>query len=229
LRLLTCEHAGNLVPPEYRAWFAGAEEALASHRGWDLGAERVLAALTPEWGQITCAHYATRLLADVNRSESNPKVFSEFSRAMPNRVRESVLVRVHRPHRARVRDAVEGGLTGQAQVIHVGVHTFTPVLRGRTRATAIGLLFDPGRPHEAAFVAELQTCLRSLLPGLRIHRNHPYRGTSDGLTTTLRQEFGPDYLGIELEVNQALVRGGPHEAVVLRGLKDAFRLMLMSG
>ena len=39
-----------------------------------------------------------------------------------------------------------------------------------------------------------------------MRRNYPYRGSSDGLTTTLRGLFAdPDYLGIEIEVNQALV------------------------
>ena len=36
--LLTCEHGGNRIPPEYRALFRGATAALASHRGWDPGA-----------------------------------------------------------------------------------------------------------------------------------------------------------------------------------------------
>lgn len=46
-------------------------------------------------------------------------------------------------------------------------------------------------------------------PGLRLRRNHPYRGRGDGLTAWLRQHH-PDaaYVGIELELNQRFVLQG---------------------
>ena len=40
----------------------------------------------------------------------------------------------------------------------------------------------------------------------RVRRNYPYRGAADGLTTALRRLFKPkDYLGLEIEINQALL------------------------
>jgi hypothetical protein len=48
-------------------------------------------------------------------------------------------------------------------------------------------------------------------PGLRLRRNQPYRGRSDGLASLLRSRH-PDaaYAGIELEVNQQFFEdGGP--------------------
>ena len=36
--LITCEHGGNRIPPRYRAAFASAARALASHQGYDPGA-----------------------------------------------------------------------------------------------------------------------------------------------------------------------------------------------
>ena len=45
-------------------------------------------------------------------------------------------------------------------------------------------------------------------PALRVRRNYPYTGKSDGLTAYLRRRFDADrYLGIELEINQAQVAG----------------------
>lgn len=35
--VVTAEHGGNVVPPEYAHLFSGAEKTLASHRGWDPG------------------------------------------------------------------------------------------------------------------------------------------------------------------------------------------------
>jgi predicted N-formylglutamate amidohydrolase len=39
-----------------------------------------------------------------------------------------------------------------------------------------------------------------------VRRNAPYRGRDDGLPTALRRRFAPrHYLGVELEVSQALL------------------------
>ena len=36
--VITCEHAGNMVPERYRPLFSGHEHLLPTHRGWDPGA-----------------------------------------------------------------------------------------------------------------------------------------------------------------------------------------------
>ena len=54
--------------------------------------------------------------------------------------------------------------------------------------------------------ARWKASLAALDPGLRVRRNYPYSGKDDGLTSHLRRRFAQsDYVGIELEVNQALV------------------------
>ena len=43
----------------------------------------------------------------------------------------------------------------------------------------------------------------TIIAATQNHRNRPYRGTADGLTTALRSRYLPSrYFGIELEVNQ---------------------------
>lgn len=86
--------------------------------------------------------------------------------------------------------------------LHVGVHSFTPVLNGEVRRADVGLLFDPSRPLERSTSRQWQALLQEALPDLVIRRNYPYRGVCDGLTTALRRQFPADqYIGIELEVN----------------------------
>jgi hypothetical protein len=44
---------------------------------------------------------------------------------------------------------------------------------------------------------------------LRLRRNYPYRGRSDGLASLLRRRFPVEaYVGLELEVNQRFVEQG---------------------
>jgi hypothetical protein len=66
--------------------------------------------------------------------------------------------------------------------------------------------------------------LRAEWPTLRIRRNYPYRGWTDGLTTALRGRFpATRYAGIEIEVNQALLRNPVAWKRVRRALAEAVR------
>jgi len=123
---------------------------------------------------------------------------------------------------AHHRDAIAAG----HRVIHVSSHSFTPVLDGVVRDADVGLLYDPARKAEAAFVLRWKTALESHAPDWRIRRNYPYTGTNDGLTTYLRTRF-PDHLyaGIELEINQKHVLEDRRawtmtRAVILRALAE---------
>ena len=69
----------------------------------------------------------------------------------------------------------------------------------------VGVLYDPARPMELACAREIVRVLRRDTT-LRILCNYPYRGTSDGHTSSLRKRFlDEEYSGIELEVNQAII------------------------
>lgn len=220
--LLTCEHAGNEVPARWRPLFRGADALLRSHRGWDPGALGLARALARATGAPLIATRRTRLLADPNRSEGHPRLFSERTRDLPPEERERLLASVWRPHRDAVAARVAALRAEGATILHVGVHSFTPVLDGVRRTADVGLLYDPARGAEAETAARWQAALAAIEPALRVRRNYPYRGTSDGLTTTLRRRWADGYLGIELEVGQALLTGparGRVTAAVRRSLE----------
>lgn len=57
--------------------------------------------------------------------------------------------------------------------------------------------------------------MHELLPQLIIHLNRPYRGNADGFTESLRQIYSEkNYLGIELEINQKLLKHKTQEKVI---------------
>ena len=209
--LLTCEHGGNRVPRRYAALFAPHRALLATHRGYDLGALDLARALARQLGAPLVAATTTRLLVDLNRSVGHPKLFSAMTQALPRAEREQLLARYYHPHRARVlahlRDLLpERGRLARCPVIHVAVHSFTPVLDGHVRQAEIGLLYDPRRPAERRFATAWAAALRRAAPELRVRMNYPYRGVSDGLPPACRRLFRPrSYAGFELEVNQALL------------------------
>lgn len=201
--IVTAEHGGNEVPPEFLERFRGHEALLASHRGWDPGtldlAERVAMRLGAELFTAT----VTRLLVDLNRSPHHRDVFSEVTRRCGREERRALLERWHEPHRQRVIDAVALAVSKGRPVVHLGIHSFTPELHGVVRKPDLALLYDPQRGEESKLAAAWARDAAARLPGRTIRRNDPYRGSADGLTRTLRQQHADAwYAGIEVEVNQ---------------------------
>ena len=221
--LLTCEHGGHAVPSRWRPLFRGQRKMLASHRGWDIGALRVARALSRRLDVPLVASTTTRLLVDLNRSLGHPQLFSEPTRGLPSEERARLIARHWRPHRAEVERRCARSIAAGRRVLHLAIHSFTPVLDGKVREVDVGLLYDPGRALERRICRAVQRELARALPRLRVRRNWPYRGTSDGLTTHLRRRFEAGaYAGIELELNQARL-GGKGEDALLGAVGEALR------
>lgn len=207
--LVTCEHGGNRIPPRYRACFAGQEALLHSHRGYDPGALAMAHELARALGAPLLCARTSRLLVDLNRSPGHPRLHAEAIRRLPEAERRAILARYYLPFRARAERQLAAAIAAGQRVVHVSSHSFTPVLDGVVRQADVGLLYDPARAGEAALCRAWRACLKRRAPALRVRRNYPYTGTSDGFTAYLRRRFDADcYLGIELELNQCLVAPG---------------------
>ena len=217
--VLSCEHATARLPVRWRRALAAClprgqstqlERALTTHAGVDFGALDLARALGRALGVPVIAARHTRLLVDCNRSAHHPNCLSRYSRALPQAARERLLAEVYRPHRSRVAAAVAQRLRRQGRALHVALHSFTPHLHGKTRPMDLGVLYDSTRNQEAAYGRRLARALSRLEGPVVVRRNAPYRGAADGLPTALRRRHPDgDYLGIELEVNQAWTQMDP--------------------
>ncbi len=227
--LLTCEHGGARVPTAHRALFTRRAAMLRSHLGYDPGALDMARHLARHLRAPLIASTTTRLLVDLNRSPHHPRVFSEITRALDAPSRDALLRRYHAPHWAKVERALQRHARAGRRVLHVAVHSFTPVLHGTRRNCDVGLLYDPQRRPETRFCLDWQAHLRRGTPRLRVRRNYPYRGSDDGLTTAMRRRFGPRrYCGIELEINQEwwLAQAPRAWAMLRRRILDSLRAAL---
>lgn len=215
--VLSCEHGGNFVPSRFTYLFIdpAAQAALASHRGYDIGALALGRLLSRRLQTPLLACRISRLLIDTNRSLTHRGLFSEFAGTLGVSERAKVVERYYLPHRACVEHAVARAVAADKHVLHVAVHSFTPELAGVERVAEIGLLYDPSCDGEVQSCSLLKKVLRVSLPGYRVRRNYPYRGVADGLTRSLRRQFGPShYAGIELEINQRLIQETVPRALV---------------
>lgn len=211
--LITCEHATNFVPLGYRERLGIPQDVLESHRGWDAGALELAERLAGALGAQCFLGGVSRLVVDLNRSPENPAVWSEYTRELPVAERAKLMSLYYSPYRLAVHEAVEKYCHAGTPVVHLSIHSFTPIWDGQKRPTDIGILFDPARQFETAIASQWRAALQSRLPaGIAIHDNQPYKGTDDGLTTLLRTFFEDRlYAGIELEVNQRFPLGSGAE------------------
>jgi len=206
--VLSCEHAGHTVPKAYRHLFQSDPAILTTHRGYDLGIAPVARRLAALLNVPLTACHTSRLLIETNRSLHHRDLFSRFSRSLPSDDKRWLIDRIWRPHREAVTQSIADQFRNTSRVLHLSLHSFTPVLDGCARNADIGLLYDPRRQAEKDVTLTLQQALHQTT-SLRIRRNYPYRGCADGLTTALRRTFpARDYLGLEIEVNQALLTSG---------------------
>lgn len=163
----------------------------------------------------------TRLLIEMNRSLNSTTLFSEFSSGLSTTEKSQLVQDYYLPYR----NAVEAAIAHNVRpVLHLSVHSFTPVLHGVERNVDVGLLFDPNVASETRFCTALKKSLEIRLPDLRIKFNEPYNGTDDGVTMAMRKKFpGTEYLGIEIELNQKFV-GSPTWLRIQRAFGEAIRL-----
>jgi predicted N-formylglutamate amidohydrolase len=207
--LITCEHGGNRIPSCYRHLFAGLEDLLQTHRGYDAGALVLARELAKALAAPLFVSTTSRLLVDLNRSIGHPRLYSEATRDAPVAVRSEILKNYYLPHRNQVEADVAKAVARGRRVIHIASHSFTPEFDGVVRNADIGLLYDPARAGELELCLRWQAQLRLLAPHLKVRRNYPYAGKSDGLTAYLRRLFPAElYIGIELEINQQHVFNG---------------------
>jgi predicted N-formylglutamate amidohydrolase len=198
--ILSCEHAGNRVPLNLRYLFDHEPAVLETHRGWDLGAFTLAEFLSSALNVPLLSCHTTRLLIEANRSADSVELFSSFSSVLPDSEKEKLVTEHYLPYRNNLQRLIEDAVK---PVLHLSIHSFTPIWNGIERSVDIGILFDAARNSEAMYSHRLKKELEKNLPNLVIKYNEPYKGTDDGITKWLRGFYqDASYSGIELEVNQ---------------------------
>jgi predicted N-formylglutamate amidohydrolase len=207
--LITCEHAGNIIPAEYQHLFKGKEEVLYSHKAIDFGALRLAKHLATETELPLYYTTTSRLLVEANRSPGSEELFSQYTKALQEKEKLELLNRYYFPHRKQVENQILKEVEAGHRVYHLAVHTFTPAMGGEVREADTGILYDPERPLEEAFAQKLKSSLLKQNPDRKVLYNSPYPGIADGLPTYFRKKFDKGkYAGFELEVNQKFFLDG---------------------
>jgi len=201
--IITCEHGGNHIPSPYKSLFKDKSDLLQSHRGWESGALELAQVLANNLHCPLFSEKSSRLGIDQNRSRSSKHLFSEITGGLSWQQKNKILNRIYDPYHNAINCRLAELMKVNNPIYHFSIHSFTPVLNGETRNADLGFLYDPARNLEMKLCLQLTNSMRKEISGIRIRRNYPYKGTSDGLTTALRKKISEKiYCGVEIEFNQ---------------------------
>lgn len=203
--VLTCEHANNHIPQEYEFLFKENEKVLETHEGFDPGAFDLFQHLR-ELSNYSRAQEIGRLLIETNRSIGHKSLFSRFSAVLPKAEKERLIDKYYLKYRNAIENELQQLDASASEILHLSIHSFTPVLNGIERNADIGILFDAAQNSEKEYSRKLKSALKDKLPEMHIRFNYPYLGKADGFTTYLRRKNFSNYSGIEIEINQKWVR-----------------------
>jgi len=190
---------------------------LQSHRGWDLGILDIFDYLKKE-ADFSAFSTISRLLIEKNRSLHHKDLFSEITKPLSSSLRYEIIKEFYLPYRNEVELNIKTYINKGEDVLHLSLHSFTPILNGKIRNTDIGILYDPKKEVELFWVKKMKLKMESLA-NFKIRRNYPYLGTADGFTTYLRKKFPKNYSGIEIELNQGLLKDGQFSLPLKQNLK----------
>jgi predicted N-formylglutamate amidohydrolase len=205
--LLTCDHAGALVPRKLNSLGLPREE-LRRHVAWDIGAGAVATKLAARLDAFVILQNYSRLVIDCNRPPGTVESIVRLSEATAIPGNESVsavdaLARereVFRPYHERIRIELDARKAQHRCTILIAMHSFVPSFLGYERPWHAGLLYN--RDSRLADV---------LLPFLRedsnltIGVNQPY--SVDDETDYAIPEYGErrGLLHVGIELRQDLI------------------------
>ncbi|MEP7453611.1 N-formylglutamate amidohydrolase [Phyllobacterium sp. SB3] len=161
--VLTCEHASNHIPAEYRSLGVSAPD-LQRHIAWDIGVAGITRSLAALLDAPAFLGTYSRLLIDLNRPLDSGSSIPQRSEStdIPGNLRLDPLERQRRADAIfhPFHDCISAHLdkrekAGRRSRI-VGIHSFTPVFYGKQRPWHAGVLCGKSRDYAESIVASLR-------------------------------------------------------------------------
>ena len=226
--ILSCEYAVNTVPKSHQHLFNEASALLESSKAYDISALDISQHLQKT---LNCALFktsVTRLLIDCGHSEHHAKCFSKFTRKCSIDEKKQLIETYYRPFYLALENQIKQEIAQDKQVLHVSVNTFAPKIHGLTLNSGLGILYDANRHGEKEVARLIHGLLLQESIPYKVRLNYPFSGSKDYLLGHFRKKFDQqDYLGLRLEINQALLNDPVALEQILVRLDKSFSELMM--
>ncbi len=211
--VLLADHATNHIPAEFES-LGLPQGQLERHIAFDIGIDGLTRRLAQLLDAPAVMSRFSRLLIDPNRGPDDPTLVMRIADGafVPGNARigadvvEARRQRFHKPYHQAIAGVLDS-MAGQGIVpVLVSLHSFTPIMKGRTRPWQAGVLWDAdprlARPLLAALEREGDIVVGDnepydgALAGDTIDQHATLRGLSNALIE-VRQDLICDAEGIE--------------------------------
>lgn len=176
--IIICDHATNLVPPEYGT--LGLDDIqLNRHIGYDIGALGVALGLGRRLRATVVFSRFSRLLIDPNRGEDDPTLIMQLSdgaivpgnAVLGTAERARRVAAFHAPYHAAIAAELDAMQARGLVPAVVSIHSFTEAWRGVPRKWHAAILWDNDPRLAVPLLRELRA-----RTGLEVGDNEPYSG-----------------------------------------------------
>jgi predicted N-formylglutamate amidohydrolase len=205
--LILCDHATNLLPPEYGTLGLG-DAQLNRHIAYDIGALAVARELGQRLTATVISSRFSRLLIDPNRGEDDPTLIMQLSdgaivpgnTALSCAERQKRIGAFYSPYHGAIAAEIDAMAARGLVPSVVSIHSFTEVWRGVPRKWHGAILWDNDPRLAGPLLRELRA-----RTGLEIGDNEPYSGKlrNDTLYRHATLRGLPNAL---IEIRQDLIR-----------------------
>ena len=145
--LLTCEHAGRVIPHTLEKLFLP-HEAFDSHIAYDIGAEELATKLARDLEATLVLQRYSRLVIDCNRPYDATDCIAPVSdgtsipgnQGLHRMERAQRYAEIHEPYHRAISDLLDSRCN--SPVMLVSIHSFTPCMNNIERPWHAGLLFN---------------------------------------------------------------------------------------
>jgi len=199
--LLTCEHASERLPDEWR-WPAADVRLRGSHWAYDPGARDIVHELAAALDCAAVLSRFTRLLADPNRETDHADLFRTRADgediALNAEISQADAARRRAHYYDAYHAAVDAAVAEHEAPVLLSVHTFAPVYEGQRRDVEVGVLFNRDEVLGVELLRHLSGCLAN------VAENQPWSGKEGLIYAVERHADRHGRQAVELEVRQDL-------------------------
>jgi len=223
--LLVCDHAASRFPAALGN--LGLDPfARRCHLAIDIGAGSLTEYLADRLGVTAVLAQYSCLVVDCNRDLLDPGAFLEFGDGIVvsgncNLSQEDKDARadaVYWPYHRAVKAQVQRLMAAGGCPAFIAVHSFTPVLNGKTRPWEIGVLWDKDLRLRDIFLKDFRAA------GFHVGDNEPYSGKAPADFTVDNHAEGLGMPHIGIEIRQDLV----HDAAGIARLGNIMHKIIES-
>jgi predicted N-formylglutamate amidohydrolase len=204
--LLVCDHASRRFPLALSNMGLD-PPARRCHLALDIGAGELTKRLAAGLGVTAVLAQYSRLVVDCNRELLDPGAFLEFgdgivipgNRNLSLEQKDQRASEIYWPYHYAIDMELKRLAAFDFRTAFYAIHSFTPVLNGKSRELEIGILWDADRPTAEMFIDGFRKA------GFKVGDNEPYSGKAPQDFTIDRHAEDARLPHVGIEIRQDLI------------------------